>query len=172
MLRNEGIGQVGTPPYIDLWELTEGISIAPEHRASCLELRAFGVELTYLVNDIGSALRELKSGEPNYVCLLMREAGIPLSEALERATVEYIKRAEGFHRVRERLPPNEELSNYADLVAYVIDGNLVAHMGLSTVAASQRYAEENRKYIDMLWPNGLLVRPHDGAHPLSGHLRS
>src|SRR5262249_33686068 len=119
---------VATPPYIDLWEVSERIDVPDDRRALVEPLKILGVELTFLANDLGSIERD--ADRPNYVRYVAAESRGSLAEAIERTSADYAQRVAEFVEIWRRLPEvgneGDALGHYADMVAHVTDGNLEA----------------------------------------------
>lgn len=152
--RNEGRHQwVATAPYLELWELCEGVVVPDEERAACDELKATAVDLTYVANDLGSFGRD--GASKNFVSLIADQAGCQRDEAL-RATVEfYVAQAQSFAEQAAALSPATR--SYVDLLAWVTDGNLRATSFLATGDREGRYAPEVRELLEELAFRALLV---------------
>lgn len=146
---------VATPPYIDLWELTEGILLPEELRPPCERIKEISVELTYLANDMGSIARDRRG--MNFVSILAAERELSLEEALRETAELYLDQVQLFSRLSEELH-DEEAQKYVDLLAHVTDGNLRSTLYLASSSASGRYAPEARALLDQLHQAGRLVR--------------
>ena len=145
---------VATAPYIELWEVTEGIRLEEHERAQADQLEALGVQLTYLANDIGSLHRD--SPGLNYVTLrAQRELGpSALPELLEATRGDYDARVQAFLELAHGT--SGELKRYASLVSAIADGNLKATLLLARSGDAGRYAVEVRACL------GNLRRLEDG----------
>lgn len=151
---------VGTPPYIDLWEVTEGLVLTEEQRALTAPLRAWGIELTYIANDLGSMRRDPK--EKNFISLLSKEEGLSIPEAIRAASQIYQQKAQEFLLLAHKLwndTQEPKLRAYLDMVAHVTDGNLLATTMLASVGGSGRYATDARELLEGLCEHSRLV-PH------------
>ena len=143
---------VATAPYLELWELCEGVVVPEEERAACDELKATAVDLTYVANDLGSFGRD--GASKNFVSLIADETGCNREEAL-RATVEfYVAQA---HSFSEQAAALGAARDYVDLVACVTDGNLRATTFLATSDREGRYAPEVRELLEELAHRALLA---------------
>jgi len=149
---------VATSPYIDLWELVEGIEVPDAEREATDQLKELGVELTYLANDIGSIQRD--SNEKNYIRLLLAKMGssLPIERGLEEALRIYREKARAFMLSSRDLQSRELLSSYADMVANVTDGNLLATTLLAESAPSGRYSPAVSGCLESL-PRVCASRP-------------
>jgi hypothetical protein len=139
---------VATAPYIELWEVVQGIGLEERERAQADQLQVLGVELTYIANDVGSLRRD----EPamSYITLrAARDLGrVSLSARLEATRADYDARVQAFlDRAREL---RGELSRYASLVSAITDGNLEATLLLARAGDAGRYAAEAGECLSQL----------------------
>jgi hypothetical protein len=137
---------VATAPYIELWEVAEGIRLDEHERARADELKALGVELTYLANDIGSLRRDDRA--PNYVTLRAAVEGAPAAGLLETVRADYDARVQAFHDLAQGA--RGELQRYVSLVSQITDGNLKATLLLARAGDAGRYAPEARDCLGSL----------------------
>jgi len=139
---------VATAPYIELWEVAEGIALDAHERPQADALKELAVELTYIANDIGSLRRDHVSS--NYVTLRAERDGgsSDRSEQLEQVRVDYDARVQRYQELASGT--RGELSRYASLVSAIADGNLKATTLLALSGEAGRYAPDARGCLQRL----------------------
>jgi terpene synthase-like protein len=135
---------VATAPYIELWEVAQGIALDEHERPRADALKELGVELSYLANDIGSLRRDQGCG--NYVKL--RSASTDLSEQLRQTSADYDARVQRYLELASGA--QGELLRYVSLVSAITDGNLKATTLLALSGDAGRYAPEARDCLQRL----------------------
>ena len=119
-------------------------------------MKALGVELIYLANDIGSIERD--NGRGNYVRLLAERIGPnALDQALDATTRRYRDKASEFLARSSDLAPGSRSAAYADMLAYIIDGNLRSTAFLAHPAAFGRYSPTVRECLERMLESSLLT---------------
>ncbi|MFZ5896669.1 MAG: terpene synthase family protein [Myxococcota bacterium] len=141
---------VATPPYIELWEMSLGIELGEPARRAADDMKALGVELTYIANDIGSLARD--QAQKNFVTLLMQEEPLltTLDAALARASAIYREKADRLRSARQAQSADTSLGRYAELVCNITDGNLRATTLLAHTGAAARYSPAARECLEGL----------------------
>jgi len=91
--------------WFELWLLVEDFRLTPEERSS--QALAGSVKLAatffFLGNDLYSFARDALNGEPNLVCLLRDEQGIPLEQAATKIDQMRVEALRGFTEATEKL---------------------------------------------------------------------
>jgi hypothetical protein len=141
---------IATSPYIDLWELVEGIDVSDEQRPLTEPLKELAVELVYIANDVGSIARD--PHQKNYVRFLLAELGTSatLEQALEETVRVYKRKAHAFVEKASELSSALSMSPYVDMVAHVTDGNVLATIALAEQGRSGRYSPAVRTCLASL----------------------